>query len=87
MYTRQEAEGKRLKNPNDTITEGIGINRQTQNFSKARIDGAFQGTDREAVEMASMEQMCISTLEVEQTLLYALAVIAVCTSRGTTCFW
>ena len=51
MYTQQEAEGKRLKNPFDTITEGIGINRQTQNFSKANIDGAFKGTDREAVEM------------------------------------
>ena len=51
MYTQQEAEGKRLKNPFDTITEGIGINRQTQNFSKASIDGAFKGTDREAVEM------------------------------------
>lgn len=53
MYTQQEAEGKRLKNPCDTITEGIGINRQTRNFSKAHIDGAFQGTDREAVEMVS----------------------------------
>ncbi len=51
MYTKQEAEGKRLKNPFDTITEGIGINRQTANFSLAHIDGAFQGTDREAVEM------------------------------------
>ena len=51
MYTKQEAEGKRLKNPFDTITEGIGINRQTANFSLAYIDGAFQGTDREAVEM------------------------------------
>lgn len=56
MYTQQEAEGKRLKNPCDTITEGIGINRQTRNFSKARIDGAFQGTDREAVEMASSQE-------------------------------
>lgn len=53
MYTKQEAEGKRLKNPFDTITEGIGINRQTANFSLASIDGAFQGTDREAVEMAA----------------------------------
>lgn len=51
MYTQQEAEGKRLKNPFDTITEGIGINRQTVNFSKAQIDGAFKGTDTEAVEM------------------------------------
>ncbi len=56
MYTQQEAEGKRLRNPFDTITEGIGINRQTLNFSKAQIDGAFQGTDREAVEMVCYTQ-------------------------------
>eukprot|EP00891_Asterochloris_glomerata_P001915 jgi/Astpho2/1915/Aster-00433 len=53
MYTREEAEGKRLKNPQDTITEGIGINRLTNNFKRAHIDGAFKGTDREAVEMAT----------------------------------
>lgn len=52
MYTREEAEGKRLKNPFDTITEGIGINRLTQNFKLAQVDGAFRGTDREAVEMS-----------------------------------
>lgn len=54
MYTREEAEGKRLKNPFDTVTEGIGINRLTQNFKLALLDGAFQGTDREAVEMARL---------------------------------
>ncbi|KAK9853872.1 hypothetical protein WJX84_007311 [Apatococcus fuscideae] len=53
MYTRQEAEGKRLRNPFDTITEGIGINRETANFKQATIDSAFQGTDQEAVEMAA----------------------------------
>ncbi|GLT83681.1 hypothetical protein SLE2022_019560 [Rubroshorea leprosula] len=52
MYTREEAEGKRLKNPFDTITEGIGINRITQNFMKAKLDGAFRGTDKDAVEMS-----------------------------------
>ncbi|XP_024376683.1 cysteine synthase 2 [Physcomitrium patens] len=52
MYTREEAEGKRMKNPFDTITEGIGINRITENFKKAQLDGAFRGTDKEAVEMA-----------------------------------
>lgn len=35
MYTREEAEGKRLRNPFDTITEGVGINRLTANFSVA----------------------------------------------------
>lgn len=52
LYTREEAEGKRLKNPFDTITEGIGINRLTKNFQMARLDGAFRGTDIEAVEMS-----------------------------------
>ncbi|TKY57395.1 Cysteine synthase 2 [Spatholobus suberectus] len=52
MYTKEEAEGRRLKNPFDTITEGIGINRMTRNFAMAKLDGAFRGTDREAVEMA-----------------------------------
>lgn len=53
MYTKEEAEGKRLKHPMDTITEGVGINRLTSNFAKATIDGAFQATDQESVEMAS----------------------------------
>ncbi|CAM8997288.1 unnamed protein product [Rhodiola kirilowii] len=53
MYTKEEAEGKRLKNPFDTVTEGIGINRITQNFKMADLDGAFRGTDKEAVEMSS----------------------------------
>ncbi|CAI9283484.1 unnamed protein product [Lactuca saligna] len=52
MYTREEAEGKRLKNPFDTVTEGIGINRLTENFKMAQLDGAFRGTDIEAVEMS-----------------------------------
>ena len=37
LYTQHEAEGKRLKNPCDTITEGIGINRITANFSCAQV--------------------------------------------------
>ena len=66
MYTREEAEGRRLKNPFDTITEGIGINRLTQNFLKAELDGAFRGTDMEAVEMSRLlvhplTPLCISS--------------------------
>lgn len=57
MYTKEEAEGRRLKNPFDTITEGIGINRITQNFMKAQLDGAFRGTDLEAVEMSRLVSM------------------------------
>lgn len=54
MYSKEEAEGRRLKNPFDTITEGIGINRITRNFAMAKLDRAFRGTDREAVEMARL---------------------------------
>ncbi|KAI8463680.1 MAG: cysteine synthase [Monoraphidium minutum] len=55
LYTREEAEGTRLRNPFDTITEGVGLNRLTANFADAlpRVDGAFRGSDREAVEMAA----------------------------------
>lgn len=60
MYTREEAEGKRMKNPFDTITEGIGINRITENFKQAQLDGAFRGTDKEAVEMARLALICVS---------------------------
>lgn len=52
MYTKEEAEGRRLKNPFDTVTEGIGINRLTENFKMANLDGAFRGMDLEAVEMS-----------------------------------
>ncbi|OAY72841.1 Cysteine synthase 2 [Ananas comosus] len=52
MYTKEEAEGRRLKNPFDTVTEGIGINRVTKNFMMAELDGAYRGTDKEAVEMS-----------------------------------
>lgn len=51
-YNKEEAESKRKRHQVDTITEGIGINRLTNNFLQAKIDGSFQGTDMEAVEMA-----------------------------------
>ena len=35
-----------------SITEGIGIMRETANFRRALLDGAFQGSDLEVVEMA-----------------------------------
>ena len=35
-----------------TISEGIGIDRLTENFKAANVDGAFQVTDQEAIEMA-----------------------------------
>ncbi|XP_023156539.2 cysteine synthase 2 isoform X1 [Zea mays] len=69
MYTKEEAEGKRLKNPFDTITEGIGINRVTKNFMMAELDGAYRGSDREAVEMSSSSAMnCVGAVRVAQDL-------------------
>lgn len=41
-----------LKAEGNSITEGIGINRETANFRRAKLDGAFQGTDQEVIEMA-----------------------------------
>lgn len=41
-----------MKSEGSSITEGIGIMRVTANFARARLDGAFQGTDRQVVEMA-----------------------------------
>jgi cysteine synthase len=35
-----------------SLLEGIGIRRITKNFARAKLDGAFRGTDAEAVEMA-----------------------------------
>lgn len=35
-----------------SITEGIGINRETANFHRSQLDGALRGTDQEVVEMA-----------------------------------
>lgn len=58
MYAKEEAEGRRLKNPFDTITEGIGINRLTENFKLAELDGAFRGTDTQAVEMSRCTYFC-----------------------------
>lgn len=51
-YASTEAEGTRKRHQVDTITEGIGLNRLTKNFEKAKIDDAFTCSDREAVEMS-----------------------------------
>ena len=34
-----------------SFTEGIGIRRITANFARAQLDGAFQGTDQETIDM------------------------------------
>jgi len=52
-YSSGEAEGARLRHPFDTATEGVGLNRLTANFCRARVDGAVRCSDREAARMAA----------------------------------
>ena len=54
MYSETEQEGSRKRHQVDTIVEGIGLTRLTNNFKSALpvLDGAFKVTDQEAVSMA-----------------------------------
>ena len=54
MYAREEAENTRLRNPCDTITEGVGVNRVTANFEQV-LDGledAWLGLGMRQVKVA-----------------------------------
>jgi cysteine synthase A len=44
--------GEVTKAEGSSITEGIGIGRVTANFARAKLDGAFRGSDQEVIEMA-----------------------------------
>ncbi|AFY70052.1 Cysteine synthase [Thalassoporum mexicanum PCC 7367] len=44
--------GEVTKTEGSSITEGIGIGRVTANFARAKLDGAFRGTDQEVIEMS-----------------------------------
>jgi len=54
MFDKKEKEGTKRRHQVDTIVEGIGINRLTNNFSLAlpNIDDAYRVTDTEAVAMS-----------------------------------
>ena len=54
MFSNTEREGTRRRQQVDTIVEGIGINRLTENFESGRelIDDAVKVTDLQALEMA-----------------------------------
>ncbi|KAF4784857.1 pyridoxal-phosphate dependent enzyme [Colletotrichum scovillei] len=54
MYSSTEKEGTRRRTQVDTIVEGIGINRVTENFEAGRelIDDAIKVTDEQACRMA-----------------------------------
>lgn len=45
LFTIQEREGYRLKNPFDTVIEGVGLNRPTKNFDAAQIDDSYKVSD------------------------------------------
>ena len=54
MYSNTEAEGTRKRHQIDTIVEGIGLTRLTNNFKSVVpiLDGAYRVNDQEAVSMA-----------------------------------
>jgi cysteine synthase A len=54
MFSKTEKEGTRRRQQVDTIVEGIGINRLTENFEAGRelIDDAVKVTDLQAMKMA-----------------------------------
>ncbi|KAK8861444.1 hypothetical protein IAR55_002263 [Kwoniella newhampshirensis] len=54
MFDLKESEGKKRRHQVDTVVEGIGINRITQNFSMGMdiIDDAYRISDAEAVAMS-----------------------------------
>jgi len=54
MFDPKEREGTRRRHQVDTIVEGIGINRVTENFEAGRelIDDAVRVTDNQALKMA-----------------------------------
>ncbi|TMW63374.1 hypothetical protein Poli38472_002315 [Pythium oligandrum] len=51
-YAPQQAEKKIRRHRYDTIAEGVGIDRLTENFLLATIDDAFLVPDQETVEMS-----------------------------------
>jgi len=51
-YTEEQAERTIRKHRYDSVVEGIGLDRITQNFQKAAIDDAFKIPDQTTVHMA-----------------------------------
>jgi len=51
-FTNEQIERKIRKHRYDSIAEGIGLDRVTTNFSKAKIDTGFKISDQEALDMA-----------------------------------
>ena len=103
LYSPTEKEGTRKRHQIDTITEGIGINRLTDNFKQAVIDQAFRGTDNEAVHMArflmqheglfvgsSSAMNCVGAVKVARQLGPGHTIVTLLCDTGTrhlTKFW
>ena len=51
-YTQQQSERTIRKHRYDSIVEGVGLDRVTQNFSQAKIDHAYSVADQEFVNVA-----------------------------------
>jgi cysteine synthase A len=54
LFNVKDKEGHRVRHPFDTVTEGVGLNRLTENFKIGIpfIDRAFEVSDLEAVKMS-----------------------------------
>jgi cysteine synthase A len=54
LFNVKDKEGHRVRHPFDTVTEGIGLNRLTENFQIGIpfIDHAFTVSDEEAIKMS-----------------------------------
>lgn len=60
LYSPAEAEGRRKRNPFDTVTEGVGLNRLTSNFALAHIDDAVQCSDQVLLVSLSVKMCTVS---------------------------
>jgi cysteine synthase A len=52
VFTKEQQERTLRRNRYDTIVEGVGLDRLTANFAKAKIDKAFRCSDQEVVSMS-----------------------------------
>jgi cysteine synthase len=98
MYSHTEREGTRRRQQVDTVVEGIGINRITENFEAGRdlIDDAVKVTDEQACKMArwlvehdgmfvgsSSAVNCVAAVEAAMKLPEGSQVVTVLCDSGT----
>ncbi|KAK6820875.1 Cysteine synthase 2 [Apiospora arundinis] len=98
MYSNTEKEGTRRRQQVDTIVEGVGINRITENFEAGRdlIDDAVKVTDEQACKMArwlveqdgifagsSTAVNCVAAVTAAMTLPKGSQVVTIICDSGT----